>query len=291
MLTDNRSLQAVHVEWGLAGAIRLGSCYDVSVIVDVLSFATTVTVALDRGWEVLPYQWGEASAASFARDQDAVLALGRSQAVAGQVSLSPQSVRAATGSERRLVLPSPNGATIAAALSDTAAPSAATVLDDAADAGRGVVVGGGGVTGSGGVVGGGTGVRQTSVMTASLRNAEAMASWLTGQYQVDGARLLLVAAGEQWPGGQLRPAIEDLWGAGAVASGLRRRGWSLTVEAVAAVEAYDVVCRDLPVTLQGCTSGRELVAMGFGGDVEIAAEVDQSLVVPELVLGVFHDVR
>lgn len=233
-------------------ALRLGPTADVAVVIDVLSFTTTLTVALDRGIEVLPYRWADKSAAVFAREHDAVLAVGRSQARAGQVSLSPQTLRTTGPQVRRVVLPSPNGATIAQAVSGEV----------------------------------------PTVVAACLRNAEAVAGWLTERHGPDGARLLVLAAGEHWPGGQLRPAVEDLWGAGAVLSGLRRRGWSwLSVEATAAAEAYDAVRAGLPDALHACVSGRELAATGFGGDVDVAGEVDESLVVPELVGLAFRDTR
>lgn len=243
---------AVHVEWGPAAAEAHASRCDVAVVVDVLSFTTTLTVALDRGVEVLPHRWADQGAADVAAEHDAVLAVGRSHARPGQVSLSPLTVRAAGPQLRRLVLPSPNGAAIAHRLQEESA----------------------------------------QVVAASLRNADAVASWLTRQHGADGAAVLVIPAGELSPGGQLRPAVEDLWGAGAVISGLRRRGWvGLSVEAVVAADAWESVRGELDRALPGCTSGQELTAMGFAGDVAVAAEVGASTVVPELVDGIFRDVR
>ena len=242
----------LHVEWGLPAVQTLAAAYDVAVVVDVLSFTTTVSVALDRGVEVLPYRWADQSAAGFAARHEAVLAVGRSRAQPGQVSLSPLTLRAAGPELARVVLPSPNGATLAHWLGEEVG----------------------------------------CVLAASLRNAEAVASWLTQQHGSDGARVLVVAAGEQWPGGQLRPAVEDLWGAGAVVAGLRRRGWaSLSMEAAVAADAYNSVHGQLERALLGCTSGRELAAMGFGGDVDVACEVATSAVVPRLMGVAFHDAR
>lgn len=241
----------VQMEWGLPAAERLVSVWDVAVVVDVLSFTTTVSVALDRGVEVLPYRWADDTAAAFAAEHDAVLAVGRSAARAGQVSLSPQSMRVAGPELTRVVLPSPNGATIAYRLR--------------ADV--------------------------DCVLGACLRNADAVASWLMAQHGRDGVRVLVVAAGERWPDGQLRPAVEDLWGAGAVVAGLRRRGWaSLSVEATVAADAYESIRGDLQRALHECVSGRELAVMGFAGDVDVAAEADASVVVPRLVGAVFENV-
>jgi len=238
------------MKWGLAAA-QASSC-DVAVVVDVLSFTTTLSVALDQGVEVVPYRWAEQDAGEVAAQHDAVLAVGRSHAREGQVSLSPLTVRAAGPQLRRLLLPSPNGASIAHRLHDSTA----------------------------------------HVLGACLRNADAVAAWLSEQDGLEGAGVLVLAAGERWPNGQLRPAVEDLWGAGAVIAGLRRRGWDdLSVEAVMAADAYDSVRADLVHALYDCTSGRELVAMGFAGDVAVAGEVGMSTVVPALVSGVFRDIR
>jgi len=83
---------------------------DAVVIVDVLSFSTAVDIALSKGAEVLPYRWKDASAKRFAAAKNAVLA-GRRDART-PYSLSPASLRSiAPGT--RLVLPSPNGSTLA----------------------------------------------------------------------------------------------------------------------------------------------------------------------------------
>ena len=45
---------------------------------------------------------------------------------------------------------------------------------------------------------------------------------------------------------------------------------------------------DLPATLAGCASGRELAAGGHAGDLPLAAERDVSRVVPRLLGGAFR---
>ena len=234
----------LRMDWGPAGAAAVAQDTDVVVVVDVLSFTTTVTVAVERGIEVFPCRWNDARAASYAAEEDAVLAVGRRVArrTGSGVSLSPSSVLAATGVER-LVLPSPNGSTISLGL---------------AEAG-------------------------SSVVAASLRNATAVARWLAAD-----ARVAVVAAGERWPDGSLRPAAEDLWGAGAVLAALSDRGRTdLSPEARLAEQAFRAVADRLPVELRVCASGCELVDSGFEADVEVAADLDASDAVPVLVDGSF----
>ena len=55
-----------------------------------------------------------------------------------------------------------------------------------------------------------------TVVAGSLRNASAVARWLTGRFATVG----LVPAGEQWPDGAMRVCYEDLIGAGAIAAGM-----------------------------------------------------------------------
>lgn len=110
---------AIRMDWGAAGAAAVGADADFAVVVDILSFSTAVSVALDRGTEVYPYRWRDASAARFAHQQNAVLAGERSETRredasrvgAPGVSLSPASIRAAPA-VRRLVLPSPNSSAL-----------------------------------------------------------------------------------------------------------------------------------------------------------------------------------
>jgi 2-phosphosulfolactate phosphatase len=121
----------VRLDWGLDGARAVGADTTTTVVVDVLSFTTTLTVALDMGAIVYPYRWNDETAEQFARENDAVLAVGRSQAGTGQVSLSPATLRVGRP-PRRLVLPSPNSATIAHHLATQGAPCLAASLRNAA---------------------------------------------------------------------------------------------------------------------------------------------------------------
>jgi 2-phosphosulfolactate phosphatase len=94
-----------------------------------------------------------------------------------------------------------------------------------------------------------------------------------------GTRLGVVAAGERRPDGSLRPAVEDLVGAGAI---LHALGGRPSPEARAAVAAFLDAAADLPATLAGCVSGRELAARGHAADLRLAAERDVGRVVPVL---------
>jgi 2-phosphosulfolactate phosphatase len=104
-------------EWGLEGLLHLSPVSGAIVIVDVLSFSTTVDIAVANGAEVLPYRWKDDSAARFAEEKHAQLAADRR--VPNAFSLSPASVRAIP-SGTALVLPSPNGGTLCHAAQNVA---------------------------------------------------------------------------------------------------------------------------------------------------------------------------
>jgi 2-phosphosulfolactate phosphatase len=98
----------VRCEWGLHGISTLAPGVDVLVIVDVLSFSTCVEIATTRGAVILPYPWQDDSAERFALQEGAELARRRG---IGAFSLSPASyLTVVTGT--RIVLPSPNGASL-----------------------------------------------------------------------------------------------------------------------------------------------------------------------------------
>ena len=126
-----------------------------------------------------------------------------------------------------------------------------------------------------------------SVVAACLRNARAVGTWAAEQ----GGAVAVVPAGERWRGstGPLRPAFEDLVGAGAVVDGLG--DLDLSPEAQAARAAFRDARADLVSLLHGCVSGREKHDRGEAADVDLAAAVDVSDVVPVLEGPRFVDAR
>lgn len=128
------------------------------------------------------------------------------------------------------------------------------------------------------------------VLAGCLRNASAVAA-TAARMAGDGA-VAAVPAGERWQreGAPLRPAVEDLIGAGAVVAGLRELGIEpASPEALAAADVFRSAReRGLGATLAGCSSGRELAAAGFESDVALAAEHDVSDAVPLLEAGEFR---
>ncbi|BCY13692.1 hypothetical protein L3i22_087800 [Actinoplanes sp. L3-i22] len=234
-------------EWGPGGADEIAAGAVFVVVVDVLSFTTTLSVAVENGIAVMPYPWRDGSAAGVAERHRAELAVGRSVAGPDEISLSPAVLRRVASGRQidRLVLPSPNGSAISARF-----------------AGAG-----------------------TTVIGVSLRNVGAARAWVRARLG-DGT-VAVVAAGERWPDGGLRPAVEDLWGAGAFLDGFD----ALSPEGEMAVAAYRAVAGRIPEALAACSSGRELAAIGFGADVALAGEVDSAEVVPVLQDGWYRGVR
>lgn len=101
-------------DWGECGLKALLPGCDVIVIVDILSFSTAVCVAVSRGATVFPYRWKDDSRIEYAESVNAVLAGPRG---VGEYSLSPLSLQQLHDSAR-IVLPSPNGATLSLATGD-----------------------------------------------------------------------------------------------------------------------------------------------------------------------------
>jgi 2-phosphosulfolactate phosphatase len=235
----------VRFDWGPTAAEVLARGPGAVVVVDVLSFTTAVSVATGRGTAVIPYPLAGEGAAELATRLEADLAVPRRERSPDHPwTLSPPTLASAPETPR-LVLPSPNGSAIAALV----AHRQVTEHDDA-------------------------GTRGQAVLAGCLRNVTATVGWLlAGAYGTEERPVWLVASGERWPDGSLRPALEDQLGAGAVADALEREGRALSVEAQAVARTYRATS-DLLAAIEGSSSGRELVTMGFADEPGFAATLD-----------------
>jgi 2-phosphosulfolactate phosphatase len=123
----------------------------------------------------------------------------------------------------------------------------------------------------------------TPVFTGCLRNAKAVAAAVRGVAVDSGVGV--VPAGERWSDGSLRPAIEDLLGAGAILDTL---GLPLSAEARVARDAFRAAAPDLAAILGASVSGQELISRGFEKDVEFAAALNVSTTAPFLRDGAYR---
>lgn len=105
-------------EWGLPGIEAWKAAADVFVIVDVLSFSTAVSVAVERGATVFPFPCGDAEAATAEAARHVAVAASPRHAGGGQFSLSPVSLKQIEPGSR-LLLPSPNGSRLSLNTGDT----------------------------------------------------------------------------------------------------------------------------------------------------------------------------
>lgn len=247
---DQRAYPA-RLRWGRRGALDAAARGELLVVVDVLSFSTGVCWALAAGVEVFPCAPEEGPALADALG--ARLAVRRG---APGPSLSPASLRGLPAGTR-LVLPSPNGS----ACSRIGAACPALVL-------------------------------------GALVNARAAAAAAEALHLESGRPVCVLACGERWreppagpaeqqgwaAGEELRVALEDALGAGAILSAL---SLERSPEAEHAALAFEAARPRLSELLAASGSGRELIAAGFAADVEAAAELDRAGCVPRLAAGRF----
>jgi 2-phosphosulfolactate phosphatase len=231
------------LEWGRRGARVAAERGDILVVIDVLSFSTAVVTAVQHGGIIYPCAWADDPAALAAR-VGAELAVSRPDVPElGRFSLSPPTF---LGIEpgTRVVLASPNGATCS-------------------HYGRAV----------------------PRLLVGALVNARAAAEAITRILSASDLNLTVLAAGERWrqpsEDGDLRFAIEDYLGAGAILAGLPS-SLSRSPEALLCERAFRSSRDDLATILSECGSGRELRAAGYPGDVEHAARLDFYDTVPAM---------
>ncbi len=107
MLFD-QSEYNIRCEWGEKGVSLLAPISDVIIIVDVLSFSTSVEIAACQGALVYPFRWKDETANEFANSVEAEV--GDKNNKRGYC-LSPASLQGLPFGIR-LVLPSPNGSSL-----------------------------------------------------------------------------------------------------------------------------------------------------------------------------------
>ena len=241
-------------DWAREGLRSIAQGAGVIVVIDAISFTTTVERAVSEGLEVQPFPGLRADAECIAAEGgfgEARLAGRRGDP---GVSLSPSSMTAenvAAFGAGRAVVASFNGSRLSALAASFGVP----------------------------------------VLAASLRNRTAVARWILEHQRALGhrVRVAVVAGGEVRDDETVRFSVEDLLTAGAVIDALGSFGIdACSPEAAAACAAYTGLSRATRHLFTASTSGVELRADGQGADVELAAQTDVSDTVPVLVDGVFR---
>lgn len=243
-------------EWGLEGLRAILPGCEAIIIVDVLSFCTAVDVAVARGGIVYPAA-SSADGSMIAAREGGSLAGPRGVGGSGGVDRSrgaggSSGVGGSSGEEYSLSPVSMR----------RVSPGERIVLPSPNGSRLSLETG------------------DLPTFAGCLRNAEAVAAAAMRIAR----RIGVVAAGERWPDGSLRPAIEDWLGAGAILSHLHGLA---SPEARAAVAAFRGSKDELPAAIRACASARELIDRGFAEDVEIAAAVQARAAAPRLRDGAF----
>ncbi len=231
------------LEWGRDGARRASARRDILVIVDTLRFSTAVVTAVHHGAIIYPCDPTDDPEA-LARHVRAVVAAYRQDMLglgAHPYSLSPLSYDEAPAGTR-IVLPSPNGAVCSRYGRD--APY---------------------------------------LFVGALVNAAAVGRAVSSILARTEAAVTVIACGERWPApmddGELRVAIEDYLGSGAILSYLP---FSKSPEARVCEAAFVGARGQLKELLQESVSGRELRQKGCAADVDRAACLDLYEAVPTM---------
>lgn len=229
------------LEWGRRGARVAAEQGDILVVVDVLSFSTASVTAVHHGGLIYPCAWTDDPPA-LAATLGAEAAVSRGDVPAkGRFSLSPPTFNAIERGTR-VVLASPNGATCSS-----------------------------------------YGREVQHLLVGALLNARAVANAVADLLVTTNLNVTILACGERWrqpsEDGELRFAIEDYLGAGAIISGLPD-SVSRSPEADLCGRAFRSVGDGLREVLWESGSGRELREFGYPQDVEHCAQVNTHETVP-----------
>lgn len=127
------------------------------------------------------------------------------------------------------------------------------------------------------------------VLAGCLRNAAATAR--RARIAARSGPIAVIASGERWGDDALRPAVEDLLGAGAILAALDPASAATppccSPEAAAARAAFVAARPLLGEALRASASGRQLASLGFDDDVHTSSALDVSHRAVELVDGVY----
>jgi 2-phosphosulfolactate phosphatase len=228
-------------DWGRYRVRQAAERGDILVIVDTLSFSTTTVTAVHYGGSIYPCTLEE-DAAALAQHIGGEAAVSRYDVPhKGRFSLSPATyLHLEPGT--RVVLDSPNGATCSRYANQV-----------------------------------------PFLFVGALVNAKAVAAVVSSLLEHQELSVTVIACGERWKtpseDGELRVALEDYLGAGAILSYLPQEK---SPEARACEGAFVQVQDDLHAMLWECGSGRELREKGFGRDVQHAPRLNAYETVPHM---------
>ncbi|PLR86816.1 2-phosphosulfolactate phosphatase [Bacillus canaveralius] len=230
------------LEWGKRGARNAASRGDIIIIVDVLSFSSTVVSALSKGAIIFPYP-PNLDGNKYAKQIGAEYILGRSEAAQlGLPTLSPISFDY-NNKNRKYVLTSLNGAFCTWIASDVPALLIGSLLNAANVA--------------------------AVANKLSLEKKANITVVACGELWSD------VKEHED----TLRPALEDYLGAGAILSYLNGKK---SPDAEVSIGAFHFSKSNLGGIIWECESGRELRDRGFEEDVKHCSRLNVYQTVPIL---------
>ncbi len=231
------------MDWGEKGTIEASNRGDIIVIVDVLSFSTTITGAVHHGAIVYPFpKVGDIE--EFGKLVDAEVCLGRVESqTAGLPSLSATSFNE-SHKDKRYVLSSRNGATCAKASKQDAYILIGSLLN---------------ISSIANIV--------NKIQKETNINITVIACGERWRSTNDESR-------------ELRPSIEDYLGAGAI---LEKLEGTKSPEAKVCIGAFQNAKPNLSELINDSSSGRELINMGYPEDVKFSCQVDLYKDVPILI--------
>ena len=222
------------LDWGRHGTREAAAGGDILVIVDTLSFSSAAVTAVHHGGIIYPCSWEDEDPEEFARHIGGIAAVNRLDVPEkGRFSLSPPTFLQIQPGER-VVLASPNGATCSRYAGQV-----------------------------------------PHLLVGTLLNAQATANAVASLLAHSSLNVTVIACGERWKtptaDGELRIAIEDYLGAGAILSALP---YDQSPEARVCAGAFMQTRDDLAAIIWDCGSGRELRQKGYSIDVTHSAQLN-----------------